>query len=153
MALLFPLLNGHRHDFSSAEINVNGQLFNGIRALNYGHGLDPGELRGNRAPTIGRTRGKYAAEGDMEVYLAEYQQLILTLGSGYMERSFNIVASYNELGQDLVTDMLIGCRIKKASKPFQEGNEPLVVRVELHVMELRENGLSAIDPRQFFRAS
>jgi hypothetical protein len=152
MPLLYPLIRGHRFDFSSAEINVDGQLVHGIKALNYSHALEPGELRGNRSPLIGRTRGEYSAEGSIEMYLAEFQVLITLLsagGRGYMETSFNIVAAYNELGGDLITDELIGCRLTNADKSYSEGNDGLSVSCDLHIMEIRENGLSAVDPRQW----
>ncbi len=154
MALQYPLINGHRHDFSSAEINVAGRFLNGIKSLDYGHSLEPGELRGNRAALIGRTRGKYGVDASIELYLAEYQELITVLsatGGGYLEASFNITASYNEAGQALVTDYLIGVRLKKPSKSFNEGGDALSVRCDLHVMELREGGLNALHPKQFFR--
>jgi hypothetical protein len=154
MPIAYPLINGHRFDFSSAEIKVAGVLVYGIKALNYRHALDPGEVSGSRAPLIGRTRGKYTAEGSIELYLSEYQQLITLLaagGRGYMEASFHIVASYSEVGGELITDTLIGCRLRNADKAFADGADALSVRCDLHIMELRENGLSALDARQLFR--
>lgn len=160
MPLLYPLINGARFDYSNVEITLAGGLkMYGVRAISYSHGLDPGELRGNRSPLIGRTRGTYTPEGSMELYLDEYHQLISELatraaGAGFMEVSFQISVSYAPTpGAALITDTLIGCRLRNAAKDYSEGNDALAVACDLHIMEIRENGLSAVTPTQFFRAS
>ena len=151
--IAYPLINGHRYDWSSAEINVDGQLFNGITELTYSHSLEPGELSGNRAQVIGRTRGKYRAEGSVTFAKLEYHELTRKLGPGYMERSFDITVHYQASSDatDIVTDLLRGCRIKKAENSHSEGEEPLVVACDLSIMYLIENGILPLDARQFLR--
>lgn len=152
--LQYPLINGLRYDWSSAEITINGIRFTAIKALNYKPSLDPGEVRGNRAQLLGRTRGKYSAEGSLELYLSEWDQLTTALvadGSGIYEKSFDIVASFSEATIGVVTDTLVGCRLKTGDRSNQEGNEPLVVKADLHIMYILENGKAPLNAKQFLR--
>jgi hypothetical protein len=158
MPILYPLINGLRFDYSTAEINIDGLVMNGIKEISYKHSLDPGELRGTRAQVIGRTRGKYGAEGSASFYKLEFQELIRRLalkngGSGYMEASFDVTVNYqpSPTSPDIVTDVLLGCRIKSAENSHSEGEEALVVRCDLHIMRLVESGVEALDPRQLVK--
>jgi len=157
-AMLYPLINGNRSDFSSATIDIAGDKFNGIKSLNYKQTLEPGLVRGNRAQVLGTTRGKHDAEGNVELYLAEYQALLLKLSAlgagrfGFMEVKFNITAGYAEGPLDLiVNDQLIGCRIKSVDRTNAEGSDALTVKVDLHIMYIIENGLMPISATQFLK--
>src|SRR5687767_2875869 len=146
MPIQFPLINGHRYDWSSAVIKLGGVLFNGITELTYRHALEPGELRGNRAQIIGRTRGSYSAEGSITLAKLEYADLIRQLGDGYMEKAFDITASYQPSSDsaDVVTDFLRGCRITSAENSHSEGGDVLVVRCDLSIMWIAEAERTAV---------
>lgn len=150
MPLSYPQINGVRYDFSSVDININGPLIAlGVVSLNYKDSLKPGELRGNKAALIGRTRGKYEASADMEVYKSEWNEIIKSLGPGFMEASFPIVASHSEpsLGPDaIIVDTLVGARITDQEDQKQEGEEPLKVKVTLSLMKILWNGIDPLNP-------
>jgi hypothetical protein len=155
LSLAYPLINGMRHDYSSVEFNINGVRFNGVKSISYRHSLDPGVLRGNRAGIIGRTRGIYNAEGSIELYRQEYETLITTLVLnplvGYFESQFDIVVSYSETFTALLTDKLIGCRLKSSENSHAEGNDPLSVSCDLSIMYLSENGKFPVSPSQLVK--
>lgn len=153
--LVYPLINGMRHDYSSVEIKLNTLRFNGVKSITYRHSLDPGMLRGNRAGFIGRTRGSYTAEGSIELYRAEYETLIasLTLNPllGYFEAQFDIEVSYSEAFSQLLTDKCIGCRLKSSEHSNSEGNDPSTVSCDLSIMYLLENGKFPVAPAQLVK--
>ena len=139
----YPLLNGNRADWSSIMLDIGGGLLKtiGLKELSYKGSLEPGEVRGTHPQVLGSTLGTYSAEGSMTMYLAEYHELIARLGPGYMARSFNITVNYSpRKGDPVITDKLIGCRIKTADKSHSQSNEALVVKVDLFVMLVIENG-------------
>ncbi len=147
-AISNPLINGNLYDFSSIEAKLDGQTYLGFKSINYSHGLEPGEVFGTDAQKAGRTRGQYKPESSFEMYKAEYALLIQGLGPGYMERSFNVVVNYEEWDGPVlrvVTDVVIGFRIKKAENAHSSGNEPLTVKVDGSVMYVIENGLPPLD--------
>ncbi len=140
----YPLVNGNRHDYSSVEINVNSRIFTGVSEVSYSDALEPGKIRGTSAMKNGRTRGEYDPDGSITLYKSEFQELIAALGAGYMEVSFPIVVHYQEPGSPIITDRLIGCRIKKAEDSHKEGSEALVVKCDLDIMGVVRNGVTPV---------
>ena len=147
----YPLLNGLRFDYSSVEISLNNLLFTGIKELNYKHALEPGVMRGARAGIGGMSRGRYEPDGSITFYKSEYQLFIQTLGPGYMERYFNIYATYAEAGLPPITDAVMGCRLKNAENAHAEGEDVLVVKCDLAVTYVLEGGLQPLSLTQMVR--
>jgi hypothetical protein len=147
------MINGIRYDFSSVIIAINGIKFGGVKSLNYSGTLTPGKLRGNRAQVIGRTRGSYDATGSLEVWKAEWRNMLEALGPGFMEQAFGITAAYSELTTPQLAqlDEIVGCRIVKHEDQMSEGEEPLTVKLDLDIMYVVPNGLVPVSPLQFFK--
>jgi hypothetical protein len=141
-----PRINGRRYSFSSLEAGIDGRSFGGFASIDYSHGLDPGEVRAEKPQVEGVTVGEYSAEASYEMYLEEHNAFLAYLGPGYMTKFFGITCSYAEKGEATITDRLPRCRIKKVSKPFSQGKDPLKVKVDLWVSYVNENGLTAIEP-------
>lgn len=140
----YPLINGLRFDFSSVEANINGQVYTGVSELDYSHKLEPGKVRGTSAQVNGRTRGQYEPDGSFSMYKQEAAEFIAALGPGFMEQAFDIVVHYSEVGQPLITDRLIGCRIKSSGNSHKEGADALTVKFELDIIAVIENGIAPI---------
>lgn len=138
----YPLINGLRHDWSSIQIVIDDTFKTiGLKELSYKGSLEPGEVRGTAPQVLGHTLGTYTAEGSFTLYLSEYHALLDQLGDGYLSKVFNVTVNYSpKQGDPVITDKLIGCRIKTADKSHSQSNEPLVVKCDLFVMLLIENG-------------
>lgn len=141
----YPLINGLRHDWSSLQIEVGTLKITGLKSLSYKHSLEPGEVRGTHPQVLGHTLGTYTADASIEMYLSEANELKRVLGAGYMASVFNIVAKYSpKKGDPVITDRLIGCRIKTEDKSFSQGNEPLAVKFDLFVMIVQPDGVNPL---------
>lgn len=151
----YPFINGHRYDWSSVAITIDGIPYTGIRSITYRQTLTPGIVRGTRAQPTGRTRGQYEPEGSVEIYKEDYQQIIqaLSLGGtrGYMEVTFPIVVQYSSGLLGVLSDTLAGCRLASDEDSPAEGSDPMVVSCDLSVMYVLRNGLSALSPDQLLR--
>lgn len=145
----YPLINGHRYSFASIEAFFNDIATIGFKSLNYGDELAPGELYGSRPQILGATRGKQKATGDFEMYRLEWELLKVSLGLaglGFGETYFDIRATYAEAGMPVVTDTLIGCRIKKVDLSNADGTDPTVVKCELFVTRVLFSGSAIVIP-------
>lgn len=118
----YPLINGVRHDWSSIEIKVAGQIILGVKSINYARHRTRAYAEGFSPDPLGKTRGRNAYTCDVEMYLAEFNQLQAILqaqaaplggvnGSGYGDVFFSIVVMYNSTGFDQVTDTIQGCTL------------------------------------------
>lgn len=147
----YPLVNGFRFDWSSAVVKFGGALFYGVKSITYKHSVDPGKVRGNRAQVVGVTRGEYNAEGSVELYKSEYDELTTALamkGRGFFGQFFETSVSYSEApDMPVITDLLHGCRLISAENSHSEGSDALVVRCDLLIMSIAENGKSPLDPK------
>lgn len=151
MALSYPLINGLRYDFTSLEVKINGQALDwtaGLKEISFSDELEPGEVYGTFAQSLGATRGQYKAEGSLTLYFQEAQEFISLLsnssGAGYMETLFDLQLAYSEPGQSLVTAELLACRIKKAEDSQAQGSDPLETKFDLRVGMVKRNNKYAV---------
>lgn len=147
---VYPDVNGNKKSWASITLVVGTRRIRGCKAINYKTTLEPGEVRGEGVQLLGRTRGELKNEGSLELYLDEYQELINELsqgGTGYLEATFDAVVSHSEPNSPVITDTLVGCRLKGADKGFAQGTDASVVKCDLSIMFILENGQSPItDP-------
>jgi hypothetical protein len=143
-----PFVNGNRYDYSSVEIQIDGLPILGqeITAISYKHTLKPDGVYGTSPEKLGRTRGRYEAEGTLEINKEAYATLIMALSMdpqfGYMEKSFGATVSYQDVNGPLITDDLTGCRLTEDEDSHKSGPEGLTVRCSLDILRITRNGFS-----------
>lgn len=144
--VIYPLINGHRYSFASIEAVFNGIPLLGFKSINYEAGLEPGELYGTDPNMIGRTRGKKSTSCDFEMYRIEAQLFMGTLGAGgigFGETAFNIIVVWAEpvaavglIPAPVITDTIIGCRVKKVSSGNAEGTDGSTLKFECSIFDV-----------------
>jgi hypothetical protein len=142
-----PQILGHFYSFASIEVLANGNRQVGFTAINYSSSLDIGQAYGTKPQKLGRTRGKQNAEGSLEMYLQEWENLRATLGAagvGYGEVPFDVIVTYAELNQPVKMDTLFACRITKVEYSNADGTDPAKVTATLDIMRLLEGGVGQI---------
>lgn len=151
LPISYPLILGHRHSWSSIEIGIgpSGNVVRGVSSIDYGDGLTPGKMRGTGPNVVGRTRGEYDGDAELEMYRLEWENLKSQLGQngvGFGEASFSITVQYAESGQPVVTDTLEGCRITKVRTGGAEGSDPTKVKLSIDLMRILHNGVPIYTP-------
>lgn len=137
----YPLVNGIKYDWSCVEITLVDEVFTGVKEISYSSKTEPGEVFGTSAQKFGRTRGQNKPEASVTLYKLDYHQLIAKMGQGFHEYVFGITVNYDDGSGNVVTDKIIGCRIKGAENSHTDGTDALVMKVDLDVMAIVENGL------------
>lgn len=150
--LAYPDINGHRYSRTSVDLRVNNTFkVKGWSSLNWGKKLTPGKTWGNKAKPQNRTRGKFEPTAEIEIYFEDYQLLMVylagigePLGQGYMEVAalWTAVAFERVIGSTRVE--IIGARIADDSVAVTNSDDQLMKKVTLDVMDIKENGLSAV---------
>jgi hypothetical protein len=140
-----------------------------FNSISYDHKLEPEFVRGAHAQPLGRTRGNYEASGSITLYKAAAAALIKGLGPGYLEKEFDLTVTYGNqpatvdagaptvggvisgiasagfgAAMGMVTDELIGCRIRNDGNSHSQGGKALEVKLDLTIMQVRPNGTSAL---------
>jgi len=123
--IAYPLINGLRHDWSSVEPSLNGQILQGIKSINYTWTREVAYVRGISPDPIGQTRGTNDFTCDCEVYLAEWNLFQNQLGDGFGDAFFSINVSYAENGFDQISDLLVGCRLIGVDASQSQSSDPI----------------------------
>ena len=139
----YPLINLLAYGWAEVVLNVAGLLIRGVKAINYSESVERGKVRGTSQRKLALTSGEHDAEGDIELYMADWYDLLTALGDGYMMVPFAISVSYTNLA-DFHTDELVGVRIKKVGNAHAQGNEPLTIKIDLDVMRLKRDGWDGV---------
>ncbi len=142
--LVYPLINGFKHSFASIELKLADDKYIGFKSINYESKLDRAKVYGCHPDPIAKTRGVADYSGDLEIYLAEWNQLQAKLGPGWADVSFTGVVSYIENGFDVIVDSLIGCTLSSLGGSNSQGTDATVKKVALDVMKILHNGVDML---------
>lgn len=148
--LVFPLVNGLRHAFSSMQFvfkSTGGgaadipdiRMF--LKSIDYERKRERGEVRANHPDPIAKTLGENTYSASMEVYRAEWNLMLSTFGAGYGDEPFTLLVSWGLSGFETVTDELIGCHFDSSSSGGAQGSDPSVVKVDLNPLKIKFAGL------------
>lgn len=154
--IAYPLINGTRHDFTSIELKVAGQIFVGFKSINYKRTRTRTMVMGNSPDPIAKTEGTNAYSCDFEMYLAEWKLLKSILkklaasqsgvvsgvspGSGYGDVLFQIVVTYGSSAFDTTTDVINGCSADEVEASQAQGPDPLSRKVTVNPLKVIEDG-------------
>lgn len=153
-------INGNIYGWASVTVRIDGDLVNGLTAINWTETYESamqyglGKAYGPR----GRTSPKFSCEASMEMPTDTAQKIrnklsILAGGNGFATVSFDIVIQYSESllsGQDPQTVTLIDCRIAKMDRPHGESTDALKESWDLSVMDVITNGQTGHAIASFF---
>ena len=116
-------INGNTYDWADVTIQLpNGEAI-GVTEIAY-NDEQPGEARYGKGSTPqGFGRGNYKAGGSMSMDRAEAERLRSGLGDKLFKAVFDIVVSYGDDGDDIVTDTLSGVRIAKQDTSAKQGDK------------------------------
>jgi hypothetical protein len=140
----YPLINGVRHSFASVELKFAGQIFIGVKAVNYSRTRTRAEVRGNHPDPLGKTQGENVYAGDIEIYLAEFNRLETLLGAGYGDSFFSCVVTYSANGFDTIVDTITGCTIDTTEAALSQGPDPLTRKIDLKPLKILFNGIDDV---------
>lgn len=143
--LQYPFVTGFRHGFASvtAEFKIPGGntvTFRGFKSINYTRTRDRGIIRGNHPDPLGKTRGENSYSADCEVYLAEFANLIETLGAGYGDIPFTLLVHFVEGGFTGLQDEVQGCTLDSTEAPNAQGTDGLTRKFNLNPLKILFDG-------------
>lgn len=160
MALILdPFINGQRFSRSSVALEMAAIQIAAFKSIEFGDELTPGELFGSGAHMMGRTTGKVKLSMSAEIGAEEWYSLLMpalnTLagGRGYGVGVFPTQLIYWEPvlmpSVGAMTIVADGCRVMKATDSVGDNEDPLMVKLEIHLMRLYRNGMQIAGENPF----
>jgi hypothetical protein len=142
-----PLINGFYHSWAQVEIVINGRRYLGVKSLNYTFTSAKTKVRGTAQLPIGRTTGQADITGDIELYMAQFNDICSVLGDDFTNAVFNIDIAYRCQPEDnMVSDELIGVAMAEITSGGADGNDTNTRKLKLDIMNAKFNGLWAVTP-------
>lgn len=160
----FPTVNGQYFSWSDIEATALAPgvflPLIGWKAINYKSALSKQKVRGNASVSLGTTKGKYEANGDVELYLPQANLLISSLGPGWMQIPISFQISYVSSGplgvpapglpQPVITDTIPFCYLADMDASQSESDEPLTRKFTLTIPgQIMHNGLPDVIENSF----
>ncbi len=138
----YPIINGFRASGNSIELVIAGiKGLRGFKVLDYNRTRSRGMVEGNHPDPLGKTRGKNAYKASCELYLAEWNLLLATLGPGYGDLPFTVISQFSENGFDTITDTLLGCTLDSSTGGGDStSTDGLLRKFDLNPLKILYNG-------------
>lgn len=144
MAAQYPKVNGRVLSYASIEVQVDGEIITGIKAITYNEKIERSKARGTGRRALGRTTGDHDCDGTMTMLREDFHEKIVKgWGNGWSDKAFDIVVTYSEDGVETHTDRLVGCLIDAANGTNEQGTDPLMTELTLNIMDIERDGISA----------
>jgi len=144
-ALAYPVVTGFRHGFASlsAEFKLkDGKTvtYRGFKSINYNRTRDRGLVRGNHPDPIAKVRGENSYDADVEVYLAEFADLVKQIGPGYGDVMFTLLVHFVEGGFAGLQDEIQGCTFDSTEASNSQGTDALTRKFKLNPLKILFDG-------------
>lgn len=141
----YPLVNGVAHSYADAGFKLNDRSFQGIKSFNISESMERGKARGTGQRKLAMTMGDHDAELSVEMYEADWKELLADLGDGYMNKAISAFACFSDGdGGNIHKIEALGCKLKKIDDAHSQGTEPLTVKLDFDVMQVKRDGLDAV---------
>lgn len=147
--LPYPLVSGFAFSYASVELKftlpTGLKIYKGVKAINYKAPLEVQKIWGAHPEPYAQTVGKQDYEGDIELYLAEANDLQNSLGGGWSQIFFDTSVTYSTPGYPMIVDLLRGCRLTNPEQGITMGStEGLTRKYTLNPMSIIYGGLSML---------
>lgn len=146
----FPVINGRRYSWASIEAKLDGQVYTGIRSIDWDQELAPEKVKAKGALPRGRTKGEYDANASIEwlKHDADYFRSVLAATDpSYATVEFEIVVQFAEAEGDPVSTVVLElARVMKETESNAQGSAaPAVEKWDLSIMRIKKNGLYMVE--------
>lgn len=117
-------VNGRLYDWESLTVNLAGkQDIAGITDIEYSDERIIKERYGKGSIARGTGRGNYKASGSLTLDRDEFKRFTDEIEGKIYNSEFNIICSYGDDDQDVITDTLSTCQIIKMSTNAKQGED------------------------------
>lgn len=137
-----PLINGIRHSWASIKCNVLGRTVTGITAINYEDKQEKTNNYGAGIYPVSRGLGKYEATASITLHAYETEAIQRSIGVGRRIQDiapFDIVVSYINDSDQLVTHVLRNCEFTNNKRDVKQGDTVIEVEHELIISHIEWN--------------
>lgn len=137
-------INGKTYDWSKVSIVLLGNANElGIKGIEYSESQEKTNNYGIGFSAVGRTRGAKEATAKIDIYVESIMAIKTAMPEGNRSlldiAPFDIIVSYQNATDPIVSDRLVGCEFKNDSRAMSTGQTDNAQSFELVVGEIQWN--------------
>ncbi len=145
----FPVIQGRRFAWASAESKHDGINYTGIKSISWKQSLKSAKVPGHGIYPIGRTSGEYEAEAEVEWYTQDLMVFRKALAAkapngSYAFQEFETIVQFDNSVDAVHTVKLVRCRFEDEDGSTAVGGDPTTEKVKLSVMWIEKDGLRMV---------
>jgi hypothetical protein len=137
----YPLINGSLYSYSSIEWKLAGLIFRGFKSIDFSRKRDRPKVYGNSPDPLGKVVGRNEYEASGELYLAEFNNFVSQLGSGYGDVYFQSYITFQQQNFPTTQVQIIGCTLDEVTASFTAGTDALSMKFSLNPLKILWNGV------------
>lgn len=145
----FPVINGRRFSWASAESKHDGVIFTGIKSVSWKQSLKSAKVPGHGIYPIGRTSGEYEAEAEVEWYTQDLNAFRKAMAAkapngSYAFQEFETLVQFDNTVDGVHTVKLVRCRMEEEDASTAVGGDATTEKVKYSVMWIEKDGLRMV---------
>lgn len=134
-----PIINGFAPEWADLQMSALGQIFLGIKSIDYSTDSDGADVYGTFPEAIARTVGFSRHQASVELYLPDAAVFLAALGDDYRRIPIDISVSFSGPDSVVLTDILSGCLIKTVSNSHSQGSDALTRKFDLRPFRIKRS--------------
>ena len=134
MGLLNQKINNVIYDFSCVTLQIANMTYRGIQSISWTDARDHQAVYGSTIAPLGATPGQWSGSGSVELLLADYADLYLSVTSFY-DSEFSISCVYSLGGNLPVNERLPKCLFMGRNGDMATGSEALTRKLDFMMLE------------------
>lgn len=147
----YPDINGTKYTIASVRFTFakfSGSAFQicGIKSLNYSEKVEPNDQYGTGQAMTGTGAGKYTADGDVEIYVADANALITVMGPNWGNTPLVVNVLWQETGQVPNAVKMIVTLSGRTDSVSEGGELPTAKFTLHHRTPIETNGITMVPP-------
>lgn len=117
------MINGREYQWSDVHIMIGGRLITRVRSVSYKRSKEKEAVYGAGDEPVSIQSGNVSYEGEVVMLRSEYEALAASGGGSVLEMQVDMVVSYGNPPDAMVTDKLLGCQFTEEENSMAQGDK------------------------------
>ena len=117
------MFNSREYEWNDVRALIGGRLITRLRSVRYKRSKEKELLYGAGNEPVSIQSGNVSYEGEVAMLRSEYETLALSGGGSVLDLQTDIVVSYGNPPDAMVTDKLLACQFTEEENSMSQGDK------------------------------
>lgn len=117
------MFDSREYEWNDVRVSIGGRLITRIRMVRYKRSKEKELVYGAGNEPVSIQSGNVSYEGEVSMLRSEYETLAAAGGDSVLDMQVDIVVSYGNPPDPMVTDKLLGCQFTEEENLIGQGDK------------------------------